>query len=231
MYLLDSQNYGNFHSYPSRSRWIQSLCPAPKRHLQYLITTYGLKSGIDIGCGGGSPLTSLRNTGFVSTGIDISPECIKNSRQQNTHDEYICGDFRTFQFEKQYDVVVISHVLEHFTRDEGMDVIRRIESMAKRLIYIETPHSFLEQTDFDGNLFQRHLSGWFPHDFQNRGYTVFGSGPRGLTGPMGKSLFFSDTIIKLIGRCFQWYFFRRPDKAKTISAIRYIDESGNVRQL
>ena len=212
-------------------RSIQSLCPSPKRHLQQLITTYGLKTGLDIGCGGGSPLTSLRNTGFVSTGIDISTECIESSRQNNTHDEYICGDFRTFQFEQKYDVVVLSHVLEHFSRDEGMDVIRRIETMTNRLIYIETPHGFLEQTDFDGNPFQRHLSGWFPHDFQSRGYTVFGSGPKGLTGPMGKSLFLPDFVVQLISRWFQWYFFRRSDKAKSISAIRYIDESGNVRQL
>lgn len=217
--------------YPKRRFWIQWICPAPKRYLQAMITRLGLKSGLDIGCGGGSLLTAVRSDTFESTGIDISAASINRSKANNVHDHYLVGDFRTAAFPRTYDVVVLSHAIEHFTRDDGLEVIRRIEQLAKRLIYIETPYGFLEQTDYDGNPFQRHLSGWFPHDFEGRGYTVFGSGLRGLTGPMGKPIFLPSSMVQTINRSLQWYLFRRPERAATIAAIRYIDEQGNIFQL
>ncbi len=217
--------------YGRRSAFVQLLCPAPKRHLQRLIAKYGLASGLDIGCGGGSPLTSMRNDRFHSTGIDIDEKCIQICKSRNTHDELIIGDFRSFEFDRQFDVVVLSHVIEHFSRDEGMRVITRIEALAKRLIYIETPNGFLEQTDWDGNIFQRHLSGWFPHDFEGRGYTVFGAGPQWFARPMGQSSFLPAPIERAITRTLQWYYFRRPNKAAAIAAIKYFDELGNLRKV
>jgi hypothetical protein len=147
------------------------------------------------------------------------------------HDEYVLADFRKFAVDRKFDVVVLSHVIEHFERDEGLEVLRKVESMASRVVYVETPNGFLEQTDFDGNIFQRHLSGWFAHDFQARGYTVFGAGPKWLRGPMGQSRFLPESVARAISRLSQWYFFRRPQSASTISAIKFIDQLGNVRSL
>lgn len=217
--------------YQLRSDLVQAICPSPKRNLQRLILRLGLKTGLDIGCGSGSLLTAVRSATFRSTGIDASPECIERCRSADIHDEYICADFRTMPLDRTFDVVVLSHVIEHFTRDEGMDVLRCVEALAKHLVYVETPFGFLEQTDYDGNPFQRHLSGWFPADFRARGYTVFGSGPRGLTRPMGKPRFLPGPMVRTIGRCAQWFYFRRPERASTIAAIRYTDEYGNIRSL
>jgi SAM-dependent methyltransferase len=210
---------------------VQALSPSPKRFAQELIVRHGLKSGLDIGAGDSSLLTGPRSLGFHSTGIDVSEAAVENARKRNLHDRCICGNFMEERFPEPFDVVVISHVLEHFTRDDGLRVLQRIESLAKRLIYVETPHGFLEQPDVGGNLFQRHLSGWFPHDFEGRGYTVFGAGPRWLRGPMGKSRFLPEPLAQLVGRATQWRYFRAPRRAATIAAIKYIDESGNVRQL
>ncbi len=216
--------------YPRRSHWIQALCPAPKRYLQQLILQLGLTTGLDIGCGGGSLFTSLRKYNFESTGIDVSQASIDASRSTDVHDEYLLGDFRTMQFEKKYDVIVMSHVIEHFNRDEGLDVIRRVEELASRLIYIETPYGFFEQHDYDGNYFQRHLSGWFPHDFEARAYTVFGSGV-GLRCTARGNKIFQSPIGNFINRCTQWYFFRHPNHSAIISAIKHVDEFGNLHRL
>jgi ubiquinone/menaquinone biosynthesis C-methylase UbiE len=218
-------------SYSRRASFVQALCPAPKRYLQQLISRYALETGLDIGCGRGSPLTSLRSGRFKSTGIDVDAGAIAAARANDSHDEYIQGDFRTHSFPGRFDVVVLSHLIEHFERDDGVEVMRRIERLAKRLIYVETPNGFLEQTDFDGNPFQRHLSGWFPHDFASRGYNCFGEGMRGLTGPQGRPAFFSASVTRAINRMTQWYYFRHPESASTIAAIKVIDERGSVRQL
>lgn len=216
-------------SYPLRSSLVQFLCPAPKRHLQRLILDLGLRSALDVGCGGGSLLTDLRRYGLHSTGIDASMAAIEASRSANAHDDYVVGDFLSFDFDCKFDVVVLSHVIEHFPREMGETILRRLEALSGCLVYVETPNGFLEQTDFDGNPYQRHLSGWFPHDFRARGYTVYGHGVRGLTGPVGRPRFLPRTATVAIQRMCQRIVFRRPWAASTIAAIRYLDGDGNLR--
>ena len=216
-------------AYDSRSNVVQYLCPAPKRHLQKSILRHGLKTGLDIGCGEGSPLTSLRSSHFISTGIDIDAKSIEHARLRGLHDEYILGDFMTMELERGFDVVVLSHVIEHFDRDTGWRVLQKIEGISRHLIYVETPNGFLEQTGYDGNPFMRHLSGWFPHDFQSRGYTVYGSGPKWLCVPMGNKRLMPSSLRQLISRLLQWHYFRRPAKAGTIAALRFVDRAGNLR--
>lgn len=215
--------------YRNRSALIQTLCPAPKRHLQGLILRHGLKTGLDIGCGEGSPLTALRGLGFKSTGIDIDAKSIEQARAKDVHDEYMLGDFMTMDLQATFDVIVLSHVIEHFDRDTGWRVLQRLEQLGARLLYVETPNGFIEQTDYDGNPFQRHLSGWFPHDFESRGYTVYGSGPKWLCVPMGNKRLIPSSLRHFISRLLQWHYFRRPSKAGTIAGFRVLDRAGNLR--
>jgi hypothetical protein len=211
--------------------WIQRLCPAPNRLVQQLILEKGLKNGLDIGCGEHSLLTPLRAYGFHSTGLDIWPDMIEEARLHNRHDDYILGDVRTAAFDRKFDVVVLNHVIEHLPRDEGMGLLRRLETISTKMLVIGTPNGFLEQTAYDGNPFQRHLSGWFPGDFESRGYTVFGSGLRCLRGPEGRSRWLPRTCVRTIDRLLAWYLLRRPRASFSILAVRYLDENGCPRQL
>ena len=105
---------------------------------------------------------------FKSTGIDIDAKSVEHSKINGVHDEYVLGDFMVIDMKQRFDVVVLSHVIEHFDRDTGSRVLQRLEQLSEHLIYVETPNGFLEQTDYDGNPYQRHLSGWFPHDLEAR---------------------------------------------------------------
>jgi hypothetical protein len=147
-------------------KWVQTVCPSPRRLVQRLIVEQGLRSGLDIGCGSSSLLSPLRNKHFQSTALDADHETIEVCRRLNLHDYFICGEFLETDFDGQYDVVVLSHVIEHFSRELGAAVLGKVESIASRLVYVETPNGFLEQAASEGNAFQRHLSGWFPHDFE-----------------------------------------------------------------
>jgi SAM-dependent methyltransferase len=212
-------------------RWVQSVCPSPRRHVQRIILNEGLKTGLDIGCGDFSCLTALRAFGFRSTGVDAWAETIEACRKRNVHDAYLVGNFLEMEFPEEFDVVVLSHVIEHLDRDTGWLALRKLERIAKRLVYVETPRGFLEQPAMRGNPWQRHLSGWFPHDFESRGYNVYGAGPGFLFGPMGRSRCLPSPVARQLSRLLQFYYFRHPSSAHSIAAIRYVDAEGNLRNV
>lgn len=210
---------------------VQSLAPAPTRLVQQLVQQHNLRTGVDIGCGEFSILSPMRSPTFRTTGLDAFEATIAKCRAMNTHDDYICANFLEVDLEQQFDVVVLNHVIEHFDRDTGFEVLRRLERMAKRIVYVGTPNGFIEQMGYGGNRFQRHLSGWFAHDFESRGYNVFGFGPKFLRGVQGAPKYLPETIVRVIERGTRWYYFRRPNASSSIGAIKYVDEDGNVRQL
>jgi hypothetical protein len=211
--------------------FVQRFAPAPTRLVQQLIIEKNLRTGVDIGCGEFSILSPMRSSTFRTTGLDAFEATIDKCKAANTHDDYICANFLETRIEQQFDVVVLNHVIEHFDRDTGFEVLRRLEAMAKRLIYIGTPNGFKEQMGYGGNKFQRHLSGWFTEDFEARGYNVFGFGPRALRGVQGVPKYFPEPMVRLIERSTRWYYYRRPKGSSGLGAIKYIDEDGNVRQL
>ena len=209
--------------------WAESLCPAPRRRVQRLIVDLKLKTGLDVGCGAASPLTALRKRGFHSTGLDISSASIQAAKRLDLHDEYVEGDIRDCELQEQYDVITCCHVIEHLPREEGKVLLSRLEKMARHLVYIETPNGFREQVSVE--LPQRHLSGWFSHDFIARGYTVFGSGIKGIRGSYGVTRVLSEPLTRTVERATQWLVFRNPAVAGTIGAVRFRDEHGNFRNV
>ncbi len=213
------------------SRWVQVLCPSPRRHFQKLVLQSNATTGLDIGCGEHSLLSPLRSRCFRTTGVDASPERIENAKEHDLHDEYICGSITELPLDRPFDVVVLSHVIEHLEREEGQRLLGAVEAMNPKLVLVETPNGFLEQPVHRDDPYQRHLSGWFPHDFEGRGYTVFGSGVRWLCGPKGEARCLPEVLVRFINRSLQRYYFRRPRSAFIVTAIRFVDEDDNLCQL
>lgn len=207
--------------------WVQAICPSPRRHVAHLIRQLGLRTGLDIGCGEVSILSPLRAAGLRTTALDVSLEAVQMSRRAHKHDAYVVGDLRQFGLRGQWDVVVLSHVIEHLPRDEATEVLRLVEGLARRLLYIETPFGFRPQPALDGNMHQRHLSGWLPNDFTVRGYSVFGCGLRGLRGVAGAARLLPESATRFVERASQWLVFRRPHLAGTIGAIRLLSSDGS----
>jgi len=212
----------------ARRRWVQRLCPSPRRYLQDLAAGMGLETGIDLGCGETSVLAPLRATGFRSVGIDLSLRMARSSRARGVHDRVVVGSLGCLADGARWDVVVLSHVIEHVDREDGLGLLRWAERAARHLVYVETPHGFLPQPAAPGNPYQRHLSGWFPWDFQGRGYRVFGMGVRGLRGIGGGARLLPETLTRWVERAAQRLVYRRPSLAGTIAAIRLVDRNGDL---
>ena len=70
---------------------------------------------LDIGCGHGELDYELANKANLVVGIDIDPNSIRmaQTKFQKPNIEYIIGDATNYQFQENFDYVIVSNVLEH----------------------------------------------------------------------------------------------------------------------
>lgn len=136
----------------------------------------GAKTVLDVGCGSWSPLANVKKT-FYSVGIDIHKPSIEEIKKKKIHDDDKVGDVLNldkFFKPKSFDVVVALDVVEHFEKKQGLDLIKKMESIAKKKVVIFTPYGFTKQDPVDGNPFQKHKSGWTIAEFDRMGYKLHG---------------------------------------------------------
>jgi predicted TPR repeat methyltransferase len=79
---------------------------------QYLIEklrAYPLKTGLDVGCGGGWFTRAFCRAGYQTTGMDISPEMLDFAQNkallEGVRGEYLLGDITKFKSPKKFDFV------------------------------------------------------------------------------------------------------------------------------
>lgn len=86
---------------------------------------------LDFGCGYGQLLLALKRRGFSHIeGADVNAAAIGHARNQElvVHD-VTNGDAFYSQKKAQFDYVVMSHVLEHFRKEEIIPQLRRIREL------------------------------------------------------------------------------------------------------
>ncbi|AIQ49108.1 hypothetical protein R70723_26770 [Paenibacillus sp. FSL R7-0273] len=133
---------------------------------------------LDVGCGTGALLE--RYEAAVVMGLDIhrpyllhrkytSPNIIPIHANASHIDKlFLPGTF---------SAVTLIDSLEHFSMDEGKELLRKAELIASSRVVVFTPRGFFPQEGTDhfhlqGEYFQRHWSGWEPEDFLKLGYSV-----------------------------------------------------------
>ncbi len=139
----------------------------------------GCHTVLDVGCGSSSPLGNIKKT-FRSEGIDLFGKSIASSKQLKIHDAYRIGDIRNINKwykRKSYDAVIALDVVEHLGKKEALQLIKKMEIIARKRVVIMTPNGFHRQHTYDNNPYQVHKSGWSVKDFNSLGYLV-----RGLRG-------------------------------------------------
>ena len=84
---------------------------------------------LDIGCGFGSFLSELKRSGYLSIkGIDLSDQAIDFCLSQDLEvQKSNIVDFAEQSVEK-FDLIVMSHVLEHIKKDEIIITLKRIRN-------------------------------------------------------------------------------------------------------
>jgi len=75
----------------------------------------GTKRVLDVGCGVGRYLVKLSEVGHTVSGLDVNPETCRQLREKN-YDVGLVGDHVAKK--EYYDLVLISHVIEHVAPNE-----------------------------------------------------------------------------------------------------------------
>jgi SAM-dependent methyltransferase len=162
-------------------------------YVQQMIQRGDCHTVLDIGCGPVSGLSRFRPS-IRMVGLDVFEQVLAEARAQGRYDDYVLADILKVSSEEllerfggqPFDLVTLIDVIEHVPKRQGFELLEKCERLTCKYILIVTPNGFLEQGPEYGNEFQRHLSGWFAHDFEGMGYTVHGAvGCKALRGYAG----------------------------------------------
>lgn len=147
---------------------------------------------IDLGCGARSRLPAIAPQ-LRWIGVEGDAESVAAARAGGSYEQVIAADITDFDSVRNalngrdVQLVCLLHVIEHLPRSEAFQLLDRVEALTSRFVLVETPNRFQSQGPEYGNEAQRHLSGWFPHDFEALGYMVRGTGgTRYLRGYAGR---------------------------------------------
>jgi hypothetical protein len=140
------------------------------------------RTALDIGCGSYSAIGRFRPR-IRTVGVDAFESALAQSRALGQHDDYVLADILKLSPEallervggQRFDLVTLMDVIEHLPKRQGFELLEACERLTCKYIVVHTPNGFLEQGPEGGNEFQRHLSGWYAHDFEGLGYMVRGS--------------------------------------------------------
>lgn len=91
--------------------------------IEFILDKGGIKKGVkvlDVACGTGVLFSDYIRRGAIVTGVDISPEMIKTAKEKFPQTEIICADAENFDFQKEFDAVMIYNAFPHFANPEGL---------------------------------------------------------------------------------------------------------------
>lgn len=190
----------------------------------------GCETVLDLGCGKGlnSPLPGMPLTHTL--GVDIFEPYLEECRQKKIHSDYIKADIREIEFkDSSFDAVLMLEVLEHFTKEEGRQLLDRCSRWARRKVIITTPNGYLWQDGFDDNPFQEHKSGWSVEELRRLGFSVTGShGWKNLRG-YGARLRYRPTLLwQVISDLTQKVTCHYPASASRLLAVKILDKGHRV---
>jgi len=76
--------------------------------------------------------------------------------------------------ENSFDAVILIDVIEHTTEGDGLKLLNDAKKWAKKKMIVTTPNGFVSQNAVDGNIFQKHLSGWTAKRMKSLGFECWG---------------------------------------------------------
>lgn len=143
--------YKKMSKYEGRSRdgYVSPPLQNSHKRIYKIIEKFAPSRGLfilDIGCSTGNLLNNFKMNGYRNVfGIDPSPRC-KEVAKRLYNIKIATTTLGNYHPKRKFDLILLSHVLEHFIDiEQGFKIIKKI-SKPKMLLYIEIPaaHKFRE---------------------------------------------------------------------------------------
>lgn len=125
------------------AKWLEYGAVPKTDSIESLLKRANVRPGsvLEIGCGTGAILRELqrRNIGGELFGFDYSNSAIAYAKSVSNGIEYCCGDVTTALClpRDQFDVVVVSHVLEHL--EEPREFLHSLRHISFKTLIAEVP--------------------------------------------------------------------------------------------
>jgi len=181
---------------------------------------------LDLGCGYNSPLQDCNV--LSSVGVELFEPYLEESKRKGIHPQYIKADIRKVEFKpKGFDAAIAVEVLEHLTKQEGYELLTKMERWAGKKVIITTPNGYLWQDGYDNNPLQEHKSGGNTDELKQLGFKVYGmNGWRKLRGYKASMKYKPAFLWARIADLTQTITYHYPKLAFQLFAIKQIDEGG-----
>ena len=133
---------------------------------------------LDVGCGDGDFMRIVNfDKKYQIIGVDLFKPYLNKAKKTGVYSKVVAQDIRKINFKKnEFDAVISSQVIEHLTKKDGFEHIKKLENYSSRVVIIGTPNGHFHQEGYDGNDLQEHHSQWIYKDFEKLGYKTYGQG-------------------------------------------------------
>lgn len=104
-----------------------------KSYLEKLLPTDKNMPILEVGSGFGQNLYSLKELGFTNVlGLDLSPQCVAFCQKQGFNALLVQTEEKFYgEHQKQFDLVILYDVLEHYLPEEGSILLKNIQKVMK----------------------------------------------------------------------------------------------------
>jgi SAM-dependent methyltransferase len=137
--LLDQRAYahldelrGNLADMARYGRWLGAFALA--RRLLAMLPARRLALGVDLGCGSGEFIASIRSTDIARcwVGVDLSEDVLRIASGQRSAVAFLCADAGRLPLaDVSADVIVGLHILHHFDPPLAVDLLRECRRIAR----------------------------------------------------------------------------------------------------
>jgi len=111
--------------------------------------------------------------GFVGTpyivGVEVNPERAKHTEKFGLYDEVHVMDVTKELPEGKYGVRIVSHLIEHLSKEDALILIHKLEAMGPGVIVFACPYGNTTG-DLEPMSLDFHISSWYEKDFNDLGY-------------------------------------------------------------
>lgn len=137
-----------------------------KQYIRNIVGRVKHERMLDIGCGSGTYARMFPESNW--TGIEVWEPYIDQFKLNDVYDSIVVGNVCSAYLGVlgHFDVAIVGDVLEHMTKGQAIDLMRRVKAIADTVI-VSIPIGHYPQEEYNGNPYEKHITdNWSDAEFR-----------------------------------------------------------------